>query len=165
MASMRSPLRGGSSPYLQSFSPAKSLEKAICTSTSSGRMKRSSAPSIYDAEIPLGKSAYHSVSQADIVGNATLSLKMATAFILTWMYFVFVVWMFDHLAVANYVYKSLRINTLYLMLVLSAFGTLMGFSTAMMGLFMPTARRIWFVPAILNLLTLVLIVVSPKAVL
>lgn len=89
----------------------------------------------------------------------------AAAFILTWVYFVFVVWMSDHPAVANYVYTSLRIDTFNLMFGLSAFGAVMGFLADVMILLGATGRRIWVLPGASNLLTLALLIAIPKAVL
>ena len=90
----------------------------------------------------------------------------AAAFILTWVYFVFVVWMSDHPAVANYVYTSLRINTFNLMFGLSAFGAITGFLADIMILLGATGRRISGATRhASNLLTLALLIAIPKAVL
>ena len=81
------------------------------------------------------------------------------AFALTWTYFGFVVWMSSHPSIEEYVYHRLRIDTFVVMLILSIIGVVTGTYASL------RVHRYWKIAAGANLVSLLLILVAPRAVL
>ena len=81
------------------------------------------------------------------------------AFVMAWIYFAFVVWISNHPSLDNYVHGTLHLDAGTIMLSLFIVGAALGiYAERMLG-------RIWLVLALLNGLSFVVVLLSPKAVL
>lgn len=81
-----------------------------------------------------------------------------TALVLSWIYFAFVVWLFNHPPADNHVYRWLWLNSLAIMEIVSLLGTILGVHAGI------NVRRVWLLAAGLNFLSFIVVFISPKAV-
>ena len=77
---------------------------------------------------------------------------------ITWLYFFFVVWISNHPAIDNYIHARLHLDAAKIMEVASLIGLILGIYASI------SIRRLWLIPAVLNGISFIIVLLSPKAV-